>query len=127
MPEKKKTTRPEGIGDRAREIWLAGLGVFSTMEEEGAKMFHSFVERGKDLEKKGEEVEKRAKEGMDSVASYFSGKKGELPNFTKFIEEKMNTAFEKFGVASHAEVQEIGKKVDKLSEQVEQLTKKLNQ
>jgi poly(hydroxyalkanoate) granule-associated protein len=127
MPEKKQTPKQEGIADRAREIWLAGLGVFSTMEEEGTKMFHSFVEKGKDLEKKGEKVEKRAKEGMDSVASYLSGKKGELPNFAKLIEEKMNTAFEKFGVASHSEVREIGKKVDKLSEQVEQLTKKLNQ
>ncbi len=127
MPEKKQTTKQEGIADRAREIWLAGLGVFSTMEEEGTKMFHSFVERGKDLEKRGEQLEKKARESMDSVSAYVSGKKGELPNFAKFIEEKMNTAFEKFGVASHSEVKEIGKKVDKLSEQVEQLNKKLNQ
>lgn len=127
MATEKETSKQaqDKIADRAREIWLAGLGVFSTMEEEGTKLFHSFVEKGKDLEKRGEKLEKKAREGMDSVSSYFAGKKGELPNFTKFVEEKLNTAFEKFGVASHQEVKELGKKVDKLSDRLAELTKKL--
>jgi len=127
MANKEETSKKaqEGISERAREIWLAGLGVFSTMEEEGTKLFHSFVEKGKELEKRGEKLEKKAREGMDSVSSYFAGKKDELPNFTKFVEDKLNTTFEKFGVASHQEVKELGNKVDKLSERVAELTKKL--
>lgn len=127
MVKEKETSKQaqEGITERAREIWLAGLGVFSTMEEEGTKMFRNFVEKGKELEKRGEKLEKKARDGMDSVSSYFAGKKNELPNFAKFVEDKLNTTFEKFGVASHQEVKELGEKVDKLSDRVAELTKKL--
>lgn len=127
MAAEKETSKQgqEKIMDRAREIWLAGLGVFSTMEEEGTKLFQNFVEKGKELEKRGEKLEKKAREGVDSVSSYFAGKKNELPSFAKFVEDKLNMTFEKFGFASHQEVKELGDKVDKLSDRVAKLTKKL--
>lgn len=125
MPKQQEKAKQEGIADRARDIWLAGLGLFATMEEEGTKMFHSFVEKGKDLEKKGEEFEKKAKEGMESVAAYFSSRQGELSKLTQFVEDKVNASLEKIGVATQDEVKDLEKKVDKLSRQVAELTKKL--
>ena len=51
VKETKEATQnvQEVITEKAREIWLAGLGVFSTVEEEGSKLFNKFLENGKEL------------------------------------------------------------------------------
>ncbi|MCA9731088.1 phasin family protein [candidate division KSB1 bacterium] len=103
------------ITDKAREIWLAGLGVFSTIEEEGEKLFDKMKEKGQELESKGAKLEKKAKEKIE-----------ELPNPITYIEGVVNTTFEKFGVASHKEMSELTEKVDKLTEIVAVLAKKLD-
>ena len=105
----------DNITDKAREIWLAGLGVFSTIEEEGEKLFNKMKEKGQEMEGKGEKLQKKAKEKLD-----------ELPNPFTYVEGALNTAFEKFGVASHKEVHELTEKVDKLTEIVAVLAKKID-
>jgi len=120
MVQTKKSTKQiqDAISDKARDIWLAGLGVFSTVEEEGGKLFNKFIERGKELEKRGEELEKKAKHTVNSFAS--------VDEITKYLEEKMNRAFEKIGISSHNEVKQLSNKVDKLTNTIESLSKKIN-
>jgi poly(hydroxyalkanoate) granule-associated protein len=127
------TTNGGNVSDKAREIWLAGLGAFSMIEEEGEVLFNKMKEegqklegkgqdlftkmkeKGQELEGKGEEFEKKAKAKFD-----------EMPNPLKYVEGAMNTAFDKFGVASHKEMHELTEKVDKLTEIVAVLAKKLD-
>ena len=37
----------EGITETGRDVWYAGLGVLSTVEEEGSKLFNKFVDKGR--------------------------------------------------------------------------------
>jgi poly(hydroxyalkanoate) granule-associated protein len=123
----------------SREIWLAGLGVFSTMEEEGEKLFkkfvekgkemEEFVEKGKEMEEKGETFEKRAKEKVGSMTSYVEEKTGKLTKdvatLPGYVEEKLKTALNKFGASSHSQVKELNDKVDQLTEKVNELIKNI--
>ncbi|RMF59536.1 MAG: hypothetical protein D6748_06200 [Calditrichaeota bacterium] len=124
-----------GLTEKAREIWLAGLGVFSTIEEEGEKLFNKFLEKGKELEGKGEEFEKKAKETVSSLSSYFSTKSEEISkevteklsqNIPQMIEENVQKVVEKLGLTSKTEVQELSDKVDRLTKMVEDLSKKMS-
>jgi poly(hydroxyalkanoate) granule-associated protein len=117
------------VSEKSREIWLAGLGVFSTMEEEGEKLFKKFVEKGKELEEKGESFEKRAKEKVGTVTSYMEEK---TEKFTKdvatlpgYVEEKLKSALNKFGASSQSQVKELNDKVDQLTEKVNELIKNI--
>ncbi len=132
--QKNNYTAKESLSDKAREIWLAGLGLFSTIEEEGERMFNRFLERGKELEEKGESFEKRAKERWDSFQSYFTERTDKMAeefkqklneSFPTVIEEKLQAALESFGVSSRSEVKELHEKVDKLTKAVAELSKKL--
>lgn len=115
---KEKTQNAQDVvSEKAREIWLAGLGIFSTIEEEGSKLFNNFMEKGKELENKGEEFEKRAKEKAEKLPS--------LEEIGKFVEDKVNVAFGKIGITSQNEVSDLSSKVDKLTDTVEQLVKKM--
>ncbi|MFQ5584606.1 MAG: phasin family protein [Calditrichia bacterium] len=118
------------IRDKGREIWLAGLGVFSTVEEEGAKLFNKFIEKGKELEKKGENIEKKAREKVgefEKKAKDTVDSLGTFDDLANFVEEKLSGAFEKIGVSSSAEVKELSEKVDKLSDKVAALMEKLEE
>lgn len=130
----KKT--PDSITDKAREIWLAGLGVFSTVEEEGGKLFNKFIERGRELEAKGETFEKRAKDRVDSLAAYVSEHTSKLTgdvstkfseSMPAFLEEKFQNTLETFGLPSRSEVKALSEKVDKLVETVAKLTQEVQE
>lgn len=122
MTEEKKTTEKSAqdvISEKAREIWLAGLGIFSTIEEEGGKVFNKFIEKGKDLESKGEAFEERAKAKAQDLPS--------LEEIGKFVEDKVNVAFDKLGFSPQKEVNTLHEKVDKLTATVEALVKKMEE
>jgi len=132
--EKDKFKKIQGdISEKSREIWLAGLGVFSTVEEEGEKLFKKFVEKGKELEEKGETFEKRAKERMDSVSAFVGEKTEQLTKEVSklsetvptYFEDKLKSALNKFGASSHSQVKELNDKVDHLTEKVNELIKNL--
>ncbi len=107
----------EGLTGTARDIWLAGLGVLSTVEEEGQKVYKTFIEKGKELISKGEEFQKRDKE---------SGITAKVSETVRTIEDKLHSAIEPFGVATNQEVKELNEKVDKLTESIAELVKKLD-
>lgn len=120
----KETTKQ--IKDKSYELWLAGIGAFSAIEEEsekfikeGEKLYKKFIEKGKDLEKKGQKIEQKAIDKIDSIRIF--------DNVSDFIDEKLNIAFENIGISSHNEVKDLSGKVDKLAESVDILSKKIEQ
>lgn len=136
MATKSSSQKPqEAMAEKAREIWLAGLGVFSTIEEEGEKLFNKFMEKGKELESKGETFEKKAKDKVSSVTSYVSERTSKLSDEVTakvnetmpVIEEKFRSVLQSFGFSSRSEVKALADKVDKLTETVAALTKKLEE
>jgi poly(hydroxyalkanoate) granule-associated protein len=127
------TTNGATATDKAREIWLAGLGAFSMIEEEGEALFNKMKDQGKELEEKGEEFFNKMKEKgqeLEGKGEKFEkkakAKLDEIPNLFSYVEDAMTTAFEKVGVASHKEMHDLTEKVDKLTEIVAVLAKKLD-
>lgn len=123
-----------GLTDKARDIWLAGLGVFSTIEEEGERLFNQFLEKGKDLESRGETFEKKAKEKVESLTAYVSERSSKITEevtarvntlVPPIVEEKFQSALESFGIPTRNEVRALNEKVDKLNQSLEDLSKKL--
>ncbi|RMF59534.1 MAG: hypothetical protein D6748_06190 [Calditrichaeota bacterium] len=137
MSNNQKSTPIVGeITDKARDIWLAGLGVFSTIEEEGERLFNQFLEKGKEMESKGETFEKKARERVEAVTSTISERSKKITEevtakvsalIPPMVEEKFQSALESFGVPTRNEVRALNEKVDKLSTSVEELTKKLDE
>ncbi len=123
-----------GLTEKARDIWLAGLGVFSTIEEEGERLFNQFLEKGKDLESKGETFEKKARDKVESLTAYVSERSSKITEevtarvnalVPPIVEEKFQSALESFGIPTRNEVRALNEKVDKLNQSLEDLSKKL--
>ncbi len=115
----KETTKQlqDTVTETTREVWYAGLGLLSTVEEEGSKLFSRFAELGKQLVEKGKEFEK--KEGEVNF-------KAKVDEAVKFLEHKVQAASEKFGRRRQDELKMLNEKVDRLAETVVQLVERLD-
>lgn len=111
------------IKDSAQQIWLAGLGAFAKMQEEGSKAFEALVKDGTGMQKKtqqaAEETLAQAQTRMAGFASEFGTKAaggwGKLENI---FEDRVARALEKLGMPSAAEVAALQARIEALEAQL---------
>jgi len=121
---------PDEVTGRAREIWLAGLGALSRLEQEGDKVFESLVERGKDYEDKRSQQLKEATENFrkqqESLTHDVSKR---LDDATKSVEKAVSDTLSgtlgRIGVPTRDEVRGLSRRVGELSEKLDALSQML--
>lgn len=96
------------IKDSAQQIWLAGLGAFAKMQQEGSKAFEALVKDGAGMQKKtqaaAEETLTQAQTRMAGFASEFGTKAaGQWGKLENIFEERVARALEKLGLPSAAD------------------------
>lgn len=96
------------IKDSAQQIWLAGLGAFAKMQQEGSKAFEALVKDGAGMQKKtqaaAEETLAQAQARMAGFASEFGTKAaGQWGKLENIFEERVARALEKLGLPSAAD------------------------
>lgn len=121
----------DNITGTAREVWLAGLGALASVESEGNKLFDKLVERGQDLEKKGEDkINSAYNDVKGSIQNEYKKVEGRFENtFSKVsesFEENVSTVLEKVGVPTFGEVKDLIGKVETLTKKVDELSKKVD-
>ena len=101
----------EEVSEKSREIWLAGLGLFSAAGEESKRMFNELVNKGDDLVKKGEEFEQK---GMEYSRQRRAELEKQVRSTLKTVEEKFEGAVDSLGLNRKDDkaVKELSKKVD---------------
>lgn len=116
-----KTT--DRIKDSAQQIWLAGLGAFSKMQQEGSKAFEALVKDGAGMQKKtqqaAEETFAQAQTRMAGFASEFGTKAaGQWGKLENIFEERVARALEKLGVPSAADMAALQARIAALEAQL---------
>jgi poly(hydroxyalkanoate) granule-associated protein len=124
-PSAAASAAAERIKDSAQQIWLAGLGAFAKMQQEGSKAFEALVKDGAGVQKKtqqaAEETLAQAQARMAGLASEFgtraAGGWGKLENI---FEDRVARALEKLGVPSAEEMAALKARVEALEAQLQQ-------
>ena len=60
MATKDDDRKADPIKDSAQQIWLAGLGAFAKMQQEGSKAFEALVKDGTGMQKKTQQASTEA-------------------------------------------------------------------
>jgi len=107
------------VKDSAQQIWLAGLGAFAKMQQEGSKAFEALVKDGAGMQKKtqqaAEETLAQAQARMSGFANEFGAKAvGQWGKLENIFEERVAKALEKLGVPTRAEVDALRARVAEL-------------
>ncbi len=114
-----------------KQIWLAGLGAFSRVEEEGNKLFESLVKVGEELENSTEQIiEQHFSTAEQRVERENSHHKSRVD---KLLEHSLQHTLAHLGLVTVQDLHrleslivELHQKVDKLTEQNQELKKELN-
>ena len=117
------------IKDSAQQIWLAGLGAFAKMQQEGSKAFEALVKDGAGMQKKtqaaAEETLAQAQTRMAGFASEFGTKAaGQWGKLENIFEERVARALEKLGLPSAADYAALQARVAALEAELQRNEKK---
>ena len=107
--EKEGSSWIGGVEKYSRQIWLAGLGAYSKVSNDGSKLFETLVKDGEkaekeskaDIDKQVDEVKGKAKSRVGDVKDLALGKWSELEGA---FDKRLNSAISRLGVPSRNEV-----------------------
>lgn len=121
--KKLKLSPTKDLRKYTQQIWLAGLGAFSRAEEEGGKLFDNLV-------KVGEDLESRTREIADTAVGEVRGRVLEKATDTRerverAFDERITNALTRLGIPSQRDMELIHKRLDVLTEMVQELTREL--
>lgn len=122
---------PNEVTGRAREIWLAGLGALSRLEQEGDKVFQTLVERGKQYEtKRRKQFEETTENLRDQKNTFADDVTDRLDDATKSVEKAVTDTLSgtlgRLGVPTQDEVRGLSRRVGELSEKLGALSQMLD-
>ncbi|WP_043198288.1 phasin family protein [Pseudomonas putida] len=125
--EKEGSSWVGGIEKYSRKIWLAGLGIYSKVDQDGPKLFDSLVKDGEKAEKQAKKTaEDVAETAKSSTTSRVSGVKdlalGKWSELEEAFDKRLNSAISRLGVPSRNEIKALHQQVDSLTKQIEKLT-----
>ena len=107
------------IKDPAQQIWLAGLGAFAKIQQEGSKAFEALVKDGVGIQKKtqqaAEETLSQAQTRMAGLASDLGAKAtGGFGKLENIFEERVARALAHLGAPSATEFAALQARVEQL-------------
>lgn len=114
------------ILDSSHQIWLAGLGAFARMQQEGSKMFEALVSQGEQLEARTRQVAADTASAARGAAAAKAKEMQKMAGGTwdrleQVFEDRVARALAKMGVYTQSDVEKLVQRVDALSEAVNRL------
>ncbi|MCC6135104.1 MAG: phasin family protein [Candidatus Contendobacter sp.] len=109
----------ESVQDSAHLIWLAGLGAFAKVGEEGSKLFEKLIKEGEKVEKKARDVAAgKLEEAQGKVDKTRNKVADTWDKVEQLFEDRLTRVLSRLGVPNRDELQELSRRVDELQEMI---------
>ncbi|BBP68395.1 hypothetical protein PHLH6_03990 [Pseudomonas sp. Seg1] len=126
------TSTLSDVKSYARKIWLAGLGAYAKVGQEGSEYFQELIKAGQTVEKKGKKVVTEKLEAanaeIDDAKSEVSSFKGrvevQLDKVEKAFDSRVASALNRIGIPSKHDVETLSAKLDELTALLERVARK---
>ena len=126
------TSALSDVKSYARKIWLAGLGAYAKVGQEGSDYFQELIKAGQTVEKKGKKVVAEKLEAANaeideakSEVSTFKGKvEVQLDKVEKAFDSRVASALNRIGIPSKHDVETLSAKLDELTALLERVARK---
>jgi len=126
------TSALSDVKSYARKIWLAGLGAYAKVGQEGGEYFQELVKAGQTVEKKGKKVVAEKLEAANaeieeakSEVSTFKGRvEVQLDKVEKAFDTRVASALNRIGIPSKHDVEALSAKLEELTALLERVARK---
>lgn len=122
-PHFDPTAFSDSMKESAQQIWLAGLGAFSKVQQEGGKAFETLVKNGLDLQRKTQQATEsrlaEATEKMTGIAQELNHKAtGQWDKLENIFEDRVAKALNKMGIPSAKDLHSLLARIEALEKQL---------
>ena len=126
------TTALSDVKSYARKIWLAGLGAYTKVGQEGSDYFQELIKAGQTIEKKGkkavteklEAANAEIDEAKDEVRTFKGKVEVQLDKVEKAFDTRVASALNRIGIPSKHDVETLSAKLDELTALLERVARK---
>jgi poly(hydroxyalkanoate) granule-associated protein len=129
---------PAGVAENARDVWMAGIGALSSVEEAGQAIFEELVKKGERWERESRDKLLGARKQAETAAGAARSAAHDLgrqparlaaeaeQQIQRLVEESVEGVLHRIGVPTHEEVRELIRRVETLSGKVDALMVQLD-
>jgi poly(hydroxyalkanoate) granule-associated protein len=114
----------QSVAETTRRFWLAGLGAISMAEETGTNVFNALVEEGKSWEQARRERTEAATKQLRRIAS--EGAETAVA-IEERVRDEIDGALERVGVPNRDDIDDLRGQVDDLGRKVDRLAEMLRE
>lgn len=116
----------------ARKIWLAGLGAYAKVGQEGSEYFQELIKAGEVVETKGkksvagklEAANSELMEVKSDVNTFKTRVEVQLDKVEKVFDARVASALNRIGIPSKHDVEALSVKLDELTALLERVARK---
>ena len=127
-----ETNTLSDVKSYARKIWLAGLGAYTKVGQEGSEYVQELIKAGQAVEKKGKKVVAEKLEAANaeideakSEVSTFKGKvEVQLDKVERAFDTRVASTLNRIGIPSKHDVETLSAKLDELTALLERVARK---
>lgn len=119
-------SRSDEIKRNSNKIWLAGLGAYAMMEEEGREAFDRLVEKGMELEKdntRGQQQQLVADSKLDELKSKANQT---MDRIERAFDLRVSSALGRLGISRKSDLELLHDKIDRLAAAIEQMSQEID-
>ena len=126
------TSALSDVKSYARKIWLAGLGAYAKVGQEGGEYFQELIKAGQTVEKKGKKAVTEKLEAANAeideakieVSSFKGRVEVQLDKVEKAFDTRVASALNRIGIPSKHDVETLSAKLDELTALLERVARK---
>lgn len=117
------------IKRNSHNIWLAGLGAYSTIESEGSKTYETLLAKGKLLESKNNaKDEKLGKSVPDTRLNDLKSKANQtMDRIERAFDLRVSSALSRLGISTRTDLDDLNAKIEALTDALEKATEQLKE
>jgi poly(hydroxyalkanoate) granule-associated protein len=109
--------------DKARALWLAGLGAVSIAQKQGGDLFAGLIVEGKDFQTRSQKVAGKISadtrpQVKSAVATLRTRVRGNVKKASAAFQRGIAVALAQLGIPSKADIEELTQRVTALSRQL---------
>jgi poly(hydroxyalkanoate) granule-associated protein len=119
----KQTQTTQYPTDKARALWLAGLGAVSIAQKRGGALMSGLIAEGDDFQSRTQKLAEQVTaqttaQVKDAIAPFRAGFKRNVQKFGAAVQHGIAGVLAKLGIPSKSDIEELTQRVAALSKQL---------
>lgn len=121
--KESRMSKSDDIKKNSHKIWLAGLGAYASIDEDGMEGFEALVEKGQRFER--ENTAGRQQIANDSRLDDLKSKANQtMDRIERAFDLRVSSALGRLGISRKSDLDMLNEKIDRLAETLERVARK---